>query len=264
MKIRSIRFLLPLLLLAVLPSCNNDDDPVLITTNMGQANLHYDADGTWTEVASNQSFALNYLWFNHEGEIGPWGLTWRGFTPARWTDLDYEGITSWLPHQFQIPTRGGVAGVGTPYVVAFWDNQETDETPAETRSCRITYRKDATSPALEFHPMQVYLQLTCYTRHAIMAGDDFTRPFTTGDWLLLTAHGVRADGTETTQDIYLADFRGEEHTLMDTWTQVNLQDLGYVTEVYFTMASSDTGQWGMNTPSYFALDRLTVQAELPE
>ncbi len=263
----TLRHFLPLILLpllCVLPSCSDDDDPVVITADMGQTPLQYSADGVWTDVASNNSFALQYLQFNHEGEIGPWGLVWRGFTPARWAGLDYSTVTDWLNNSFQVPSRGGKAGVGTPYIVAFWDTQENESTPASDRTCRITYAKDATSAPLPFSPKNVYVQLTCYAYYTIKDGNAFSRPFAEGDWFRLTAHGVHADDTESTAEIYLADYRGESPELLDAWTSMDLSSLGSVKELYFTLDSSDTGQWGMNTPSYFAIDRLSVAAILPE
>lgn len=262
-----LKNLLPLLLLpmlCLLPACSDDDDPVSITTDLGQTPLHYDADGVWNEVASNQSFALQYLQFNHEGEIGAWGLVWKGFTPARWAGLDYADVTDWLSNSFQIPSRGGVAGKGTPYIVAFWDTQENESTPASARSCRISYAKDANSAPLPFSPKEMYVQLTCYAYYTIKDGNAYSRAFAAGDWFRLTAHGIHEDDTESTAEIYLADYRGETPVLLDTWTRMNLSSLGSVKELYFTLDSSDSGQWGMNTPSYFALDRLNVTAVLPE
>jgi len=249
--------------LTLLGGCSEDNDPVTITTDMGQVALNYNDDGTWTEVASNNTFALQGLQFAHEGEISPWGLTWNGFTPARYAGLDYSAVTSWLQHQFQVPTRGGMSGTGTPYVVAFWDTQENESTPADDRSCRIYYRQTPTSEALPFTPKDMHVQLTCYTMHAITDGNDFCRPFDDGDWLRLTAHGVHADGTEVTTDILLADYTGDTPMIADSWTRMELSGLGTITELYFTLSSSDTGRWGMNTPSYFALDRLTFTAVLP-
>ena len=56
-------------------------------------------------------------------------------------------------------------------------------------------------------------------------------------------------------DVYLA--YGTE--LISGWTYVNLEYLGEVKALMFAMESSDTHpQWGINTPTYFALDRLEI------
>ena len=73
---------------------------------------------------------------------------------------------------------------------------------------------------------------------------------------------MRADGTETTADFYLADFRetGSKGIVSD-WQYFDLTGLGDVLLIYFTMDSSDGSTWGMNTPAYFAIDKFTAKYE---
>ena len=37
---------------------------------------------------------------------------------------------------------------------------------------------------------------------------------------------------------------------------MDLSDLAEIDAIIFTMSSSDTGDWGMNTPAYFAMDNF--------
>ena len=37
-----------------------------------------------------------------------------------------------------------------------------------------------------------------------------------------------------------------------------------VTDVYFTMNSTDVGQWGMNTPAFFCIDWFAAETMLPQ
>lgn len=77
--------------------------------------------------------------------------------------------------------------------------------------------------------------------------------------------GIDEQGTETgTVEYYLADYRSEnadDWKLNDTWEWVDLSELGQIASIYFTMESSDTGDYGINTPTYFCLDKLTVSTE---
>ena len=80
------------------------------------------------------------------------------------------------------------------------------------------------------------------------------------DWFLLTIHGLDANGKkEKTVEFYLADFRaednGKEYIIEDS-TRVYLSSLSSITGLQFTLSSSDNGQYGMNTPAYFAIDTL--------
>lgn len=81
------------------------------------------------------------------------------------------------------------------------------------------------------------------------------------DWFKLTITGMDADNEPTSSiDFYLADFRSEnvdEHFILDVWSVIDLTDLGTVEKLVFEMQSTDIGQFGMNTPGYFAMDNLT-------
>ena len=245
-------------LLIGLASCEDNDDPVDITVRLNQTQLEYNADQVWEGVSSNNTVTCNLVSFAHEGEMGPWGLLWNGFTPARVSTTEEQ--SDWLSHQFQIMTGGGMSGTGTPYMVAFWDNQENETTPVQDRSCRVVYDGDLSTGGKLFRPTAVYVQNTAYTYYTMANGSPYSKQFTDEDWLMLTAHGVGDDSAERTTDFYLA----KDGKYANDWTLFDLTPLGEVRWLYFTMSSSDTGQWGMNTPAYFALDCLTLTAVLPD
>ncbi len=246
-----------------LQSCHDDDDVLDITVRLNQTNLNYSTDNVWEDVYTNNAFQSQYVVWSHTGEIGTWGPYWTGFTPSRVSCTDVQ--SDWYSNQFQILTGGGMDGVGTPFIVSFWNSSETDETALEDRSCHIYYSDQIGGVHYPFTPQSVYVQNTGYGYYIMRDGNSFSRAFTTGDYFKLIAHGVHADGTETTADFYLADLR-ESNTgaqYANDWTQFSLSGLGEVTDIYFTMESTDTGMWGMNTPAYFALDCLSIRATLP-
>lgn len=106
---------------------------------------------------------------------------------------------------------------------------------------------------------------TTYTALSMKNGDFFTKKFggadgSDPDFLLLTITGYLNTVATGAINFYLADFRGgpaSDHIAAD-WTQVDFTPLGTVTELRFTMSSSDNGAFGMNTPAYFAMDNLVV------
>ncbi|MBK8019077.1 MAG: DUF4465 domain-containing protein [Betaproteobacteria bacterium] len=51
--------------------------------------------------------------------------------------------------------------------------------------------------------------------------------------------------------------------ILEGWQRIDLTSLGMVSSLSFSMDSSDKGDFGINTPTYFALDDLTVTA-VPE
>jgi hypothetical protein len=46
--------------------------------------------------------------------------------------------------------------------------------------------------------------------------------------------------------------------IINRWQRVDLSPLGNVNKIVFELTSTDNGEYGMNTPSYFCLDRLTI------
>lgn len=112
---------------------------------------------------------------------------------------------------------------------------------------------------------------TTYAYLSMRDGDAFSKKFggisgDDPDFFRLTISGLTASETPTgSVDFYLADYRFENNALdqlVDTWTWVDLGGLGADTRILeFTLASSDNSIWGMNTPAYFSLGRVTVIPE---
>lgn len=247
-------------------SCEKDNDPVIVTVKLNQTQIEYDSEGVWREVATNSPVVSHGFVFNHEGEDSPWGLIWQGFTPSRSSDQTvWTG--EWPSHTFHVMTGGGMSGEGTPFLVCFWNNAETDDMTPDDRSCQVYYAGDDMGLGkLPFKPVSVYVNNSSYTYYTILEGDTWAKKFDAGDYLKLIAHGVRADGSESTASFYLADCSGEnrDEWFVNEWTKFDLSSLGEVTDVYFTMESTDVGQWGMNTPAFFCLDSFAAEVTLLE
>ena len=111
-----------------------------------------------------------------------------------------------------------------------------------------------------------YAVNTTYAALAIRDGDDIATAFEEGDWFKLLVEGFDAnDASQGVVEYYLADYRSEnagDHYILDEWSWVDLASLGAsVNRLAFTMNSSDVGDWGVNTPTYFAMDDFTVIPE---
>lgn len=110
-----------------------------------------------------------------------------------------------------------------------------------------------------------FVSNTTYTALSMKDGDDFAKKFgglsgDDPDWFKLTITGYLNEvASSTTVDFYLADFRFEDNSqdyILNTWKWVDLNSLGNVDSLSFSFSSSDNGQWGMNTPGYFAMDNF--------
>lgn len=111
----------------------------------------------------------------------------------------------------------------------------------------------------------MYVTLNTYAKSSILNGDGYAKKFETGDWFKLTVKGCTQSAGGVIEkgsiDFYLADFREEGNwKLADQWMWLDLTSLGEVGIVRFSLSSSDTGNWGMNTPAYFCFDELGGEA----
>ena len=97
---------------------------------------------------------------------------------------------------------------------------------------------------------------TSYAAHSMTNGDSFGKQFTGEDWFKLTIQGFNGATLTGTVSVFLADSSNSTPTILDTWKEVDLSSLGAVTKLTFDLTSSDVGDWGMNTPDFFALDNV--------
>ena len=229
-------------------------------------NCYDDVNYTWLEFGDeNGEFMLSHL---IDGEGASWGgYYWDGFCPAiggDQTDYGQPGSSaSWTTNFGGCMAGGGcvinedgtvTADPTQPYLVGYYSSWAY-----EGPSNQVMYvGKDRKTT---FEPVGVYVCNHPWPYYGCEHGDGFGAPFAEGDYFELIAHGVAADGSETTVSINLVDFtNGELHALND-WTFFDLSSLGEVESVYFTMNSTDTGAYGMNTAAYFCMDKFQVKGE---
>jgi Domain of unknown function (DUF4465) len=109
-----------------------------------------------------------------------------------------------------------------------------------------------------------------YAGLSMQTGDSFAKKFggVTGsdaDFFKLTISGFTGGtATGTAVDFFLADFRfanSSQDYIVNKWTFVDFSALGTVDEIRFSYTSSDNGQFGINTPTYFAMDNFLAVPE---
>lgn len=88
-------------------------------------------------------------------------------------------------------------------------------------------------------------------------GNAWSKKFASGDWFKVIFTGYDVYGKVSgTVEFYAADFRNGKSYICSEWTKVDLSSLGAIYKVEISMDSSDTGEWGVNTPCYICLDNL--------
>ncbi|MCQ2343451.1 MAG: DUF4465 domain-containing protein [Paludibacteraceae bacterium] len=104
-------------------------------------------------------------------------------------------------------------------------------------------------------PVRLFINNTTYVYKTILNGNSFSRAFTDGDYYSVTFTGISSTGDTTgTVTTYLADFRNGNHYIADTWNEVSLLPLGICRRIVLTFYSTDTGDFGINTPCYATID----------
>ena len=209
--------------------------------------LNLSPESYWNGSDKSGGFASADLRFNNLYD--PNWESWEGFSYSNITDT----FTPDIAGQYNaIPGTG--QGQTTNYAICFVGWTEAPTVTLETAG--IVYG--------------LYVTNNNTTYYSLLNGGMFAKKFGgfTGndpDWLLLTIRGKDADGTIIgTVDFYLADYRFADNAadyIVDIWEYIDLTSLGQIKSMEFSLSSSDVGDWGMNTPAYFALDTIMFQSE---
>lgn len=198
-------------------------------------------------------FTSNDLRFNNVYSLD-YG-SWSGWAYSNETDV----TTPDFSNQFSALAGGGAAGSRT-FAVAYQDLYGVY--PPPTLSLL---------PAVQdWFVRSIRVTNTAYAGLSMRDGDAFAKKFggATGDdpdWFLLTIEGKDEGGGSVGEvDFYLADFRFEDNSqdyIVQDWVEVDLSSLQGAASYQFTLSSSDNGDFGMNTPAFFALDHIVLGRE---
>lgn len=259
----TLKKLLPAALcaLSLLTACEKDKDVERLeqTYDFLLAAADYTAEGYYNQVYNTN--LTNLVWFpdlitTHKAEVETWDgveyKSWYGMCPSSSTDKDdHTAAGDWPAYQWGSCTGGGVKD--RAFMLCCWDTREKTSAVPEKVSVGFGLATGG-----EMKPQQCYITNSNYAYWAMKNGTAFSAPFGNDDWCKVTITGIDDQNRTTGKiDVFLA----ENGHILNTWQLVDLTRLGTCTAVYFQMFSSDTGQFGMNTPAYFCLDELTVVSE---
>lgn len=187
--------------------------------------------------------------FNNTYEEFAWGVSWSGFAYSNMTDNTTAGITN----QYSAFAGEGANGSENYAIYFAHDTLVFPGIGAEFSNVAITN--------------------TTYTGISMRDGDQFGKEFGTPnnadgdpdgtdgeDFFFVTFRAWDSDWNYIDSvDVYLADFTSadeNDHYILDEWENFDLSALNGAKYFTFDFKSSDVGQWGINTPVYFAMDNL--------
>ena len=202
--------------------------------------LYLDSESYWNAMREDRknnytSFVNGSYRFNIDNTYN--GSAWSGFGYSDRTSAAFTALT----HQWNSAPGGAYDGSDNFAVFYYYSSG--------SKTINVLNKADGDSIR------GFYITNNAYAKSSMTNGDSFAKKFAQGDWFKLT---VTADNGNTL-DYYLADFRSTneaDHYILDTWEWLDLSSLGTVKTLTFSMSSSDVGDYGMNTPSYFCMDNF--------
>lgn len=199
-----------------------------------------DPSGYYNGIDLAGGFSLDGKTFNNNFTDFGGGCCWDGWAISNHGDTTTPGFGN----QYSSFTGGGFGG-GGQFGVMYTDSASITLAAPET----IT---------------GAYFTNTTYAALSMLNGDAFAKKFggvsgSDPDWFNITIEGRLAGNATNSLVFYLADYRfGDpaDDYVVDQWTWVDLSGLGPVDELRFRFDSSDVGSFGVNTPTYAAMDFL--------
>lgn len=208
--------------------------------------LNLDPESFYNGSDGAGEFESNGVVFNifYDDEFGPY---WEGFAYSNTTDTttpdftnQYSAVTGTGANNSSIYGVAYLGFFGIIPTIIFADEVNLAEAYITNTTYAFFAMQDGNAPAKKF------------------GGDTGDDP----DWYLLTITGKNASGDETGEvEFYLADFTFDDNSqdyIVDEWTAVDLSGLGMVKSLEFSVSSSDEGAFGINTPTYFAIDSIAI------
>ena len=202
--------------------------------------------------AGNGDFSIDYLTFTNYYDAA-WG-SWNGFSVSNVTD-------------------NTTAGFGNQYGSFVGSGNNSSE------NFGVFYPLGDITVGGSGFVTGFHITNTTYAGISMRDGDAFSKQFgspndasgtpdgTNGEdyfrvWIIVEDLNQMKDSME----YYLADYRfvdDNDDYIIDTWQQIDLTGLSVAAnKVTFRFESSDVGQWGVNTPTYVAIDDIEYSMPL--
>lgn len=237
----------------IFASCEKEDLPLIeiisLDNLLSQPNTEWTGDKSGKETVGEYNTtwfnqftdSKNLLVFDNYFSESSYGTSWGGFAYTNKSDKTTAGYTN----------NSAITGGARSGKVYFTANTNSF-TPA-----LISFKDGKAHPV-----MGLWVTNSTYAYLSMQNGDEFAKKFGEGDWFRLDIYGKNAAGEDTQKiSVYLADYRGGKKEMLDQWKWIDLSGLKDIVSVHFELSSSDTGDFGMNTPSYFCIDDITLVVE---
>lgn len=209
-----------------------DARPKVFVESFEKANA--DANYAYAYGFDTEQFEFEYF---QNAEFGYWG----GFAHSVVKDTDVKrGL-----YENQYAVYNDAAATGEGFLLYYYDSYN--------EPCDIVVKKN-------YALVGVRLNLSTFTYASITDEDinSFARAFADGDYLKVVFTAMSGDQSGNKVECYVADFRDGRKFVATEWNSFDLTALGdSYDRVRITMETTDTGEWGANTPLYICMDDLS-------
>ncbi|MGM0480108.1 MAG: DUF4465 domain-containing protein [Bacteroidota bacterium] len=209
-------------------------------------------DTFYTGEDETGQYTSNGVIFENTYETTNWGYSWSGFAYSNMTDDQTAGNGN------QYSAFAGSGANGSENYAIYYDGDTL------------------IMPGIGANFGNVDITNTTYAGISMRDGDQFAKQFgsttdangdpdgTNGeDYFYVTVYGWDdQDELVDSTEMYLADYRFSDDTqdyILKEWTAFDWSPLNGSKYLTFKFYSSDVGEFGINTPVYFALDNLEYQ-----
>lgn len=229
--------------LVAFSSCKKDEEKIIL---IDFEELDPGSDGFWNGSGSEGGFISGMAFFpnNYNNDYG----VWMGFSFTNHTDTetgDYTNMYSAIPGSGE-----DLSEIYSTYYYGGVPDTILFEEPVKVTSISVAN--------------------TTYAYYSMLNGDAYSKKFggedgNDPDWFRLVITSLDNYARPVTiYSIYLADFRSENNSMdyiSNVWNQVDLSAAGFISGLVFTIESSDTGIYGINTPAYVSIDNIELTLE---
>jgi len=202
--------------------------------------------------AGNGNFIDEMLEFTNYYDVG-WG-SWNGFSISNMTD----NTTAGWGNQYSAFTG---SGLNSSNYAIFYPSGTFGFTNADYGTIDSFYVTNASYAAISMRDGDAYAKqfgspLDANGMADGTNGEDFFKT-----WIIIEGfNSLEKDSIE----FFLADYRFVDNSqdyIIDQWTKIDLTGIGFpIKTIWFRFESSDNGAFGMNTPSYVAIDKVYHQS----
>lgn len=214
-------------------------------------------------------FIFNHLVSNYDGVN-----YWSGFTVSNSTDKKNQKeafATNMYGTMAETVSRNKEGKtINNPFIVA-----NTQTVPADIKkgtvididnTLTVIELTDAKDLAQKFIPEEMFIAINPYTYYSVTKGDGFGKKFEKGDFYNIHIFALNENKEVINEKPivkYLVDFTKKVEAIDTTWQSIDLAELGEAKYLVFYADSSDKGDYGINTPAYFTINKL-VAHKLPK